>query len=42
MIEPKLCLWPSIEKYLNATAQKVRLCLELNEESVSAAVTTYL
>ena len=34
--------WPSIEKDLENTAQKVRLCLELNEKSVSAAVTTYI
>ena len=32
--------WPSIEKDL--AAQKVRLCLELNEKSVSAAVTTFI
>jgi len=30
--------WPSIEKHLDAA----RLCLELNEESVSAAVATYI
>lgn len=34
--------WPSIEKGLDAATQKVRLCLELNEDSVSAAVTTYI
>ncbi|OCK86209.1 hypothetical protein K432DRAFT_399650, partial [Lepidopterella palustris CBS 459.81] len=34
--------WPSIEKYLDTTTQKVRLCLELNEHSVSAAVSTYI
>ncbi|CZR63606.1 related to vegetatible incompatibility protein HET-E-1 [Phialocephala subalpina] len=34
--------WPSIEKNLDAATQKVRLCLELNEKSVSAAVTTYV
>jgi hypothetical protein len=34
--------WPSIEKDLNTATQKVRLCLELNEKSVSAAVTTYV
>ena len=34
--------WPSIEKGLNQARQKVRLCLELNERSVSAAVTTYI
>ncbi|KAK4242985.1 NACHT domain-containing protein, partial [Corynascus novoguineensis] len=34
--------WPIIEKKLDATTQKVRLSLELNEESVSAAVTAYI
>ena len=34
--------WPSIEKDLETATQKVRLCLELNEKSVSAAVTTYI
>jgi hypothetical protein len=34
--------WPTIEKDLDAATQKVRLCLELNEKSVSAAVTTYV
>jgi len=34
--------WPTIEKDLDAAVQKVRLCLELNEESVSAAVATYI
>jgi hypothetical protein len=34
--------WPSIEKDLDTATQKVRLSLELNEESVSAAVTTYV
>lgn len=34
--------WPIIEKDLVAAMQKVRLCFELNEESVSAAVTTYI
>jgi hypothetical protein len=34
--------WPSIEKGLNQVRQKLRLCLELNERSVSAAVTTYI
>ncbi|KAK3305078.1 uncharacterized protein B0T15DRAFT_383696, partial [Chaetomium strumarium] len=34
--------WPSIEKDLDAAAQKVRLSLELNEASVSAAVTAYV
>ena len=32
--------WPSIQKDL--AAQKMRLCLELNENSVSAAVTTFI
>jgi hypothetical protein len=34
--------WPSIEKNLNTATQKSRLCLELNEKSISAAVTTYI
>ena len=34
--------WPSIEKGLDTATRKVRLSLELNEESVSAAVTTYV
>ncbi|KAK4153208.1 hypothetical protein C8A00DRAFT_43834 [Chaetomidium leptoderma] len=34
--------WPSIERDLDTATQKVRLSLELNEESVSAAVTTYV
>ncbi|KAK4246788.1 hypothetical protein C7999DRAFT_32848, partial [Corynascus novoguineensis] len=34
--------WPSIEKDLDTAAQKVGLSLELNEESVSVAVTTYI
>ncbi|KAK3307177.1 NACHT domain-containing protein [Chaetomium strumarium] len=34
--------WPSIEKDLDAAAQRVRLSLELNEASVSAAVTAYV
>ncbi|KAF1814205.1 HET-domain-containing protein [Eremomyces bilateralis CBS 781.70] len=34
--------WPSIEKNLDNATQMVRLCLELNEESVSAAVATYI
>jgi hypothetical protein len=33
--------WPSIEKYLDTETQKVRLCLELNEKSVSTAITKY-
>ncbi len=34
--------WPSIEKDLDTATQKVRLSLKLNEESVSAAITTYV
>jgi hypothetical protein len=34
--------WPSIEKDLDTATEKVRLCLELNEESVSAAITKYI
>jgi hypothetical protein len=34
--------WPSIERDLNNATQKVNLRLELNEESVSAAVTKYI
>ena len=34
--------WPSIEKNLDITTQKVSLSLELNKESVSAAITTYI
>ncbi|KAK0650005.1 WD40-repeat-containing domain protein [Cercophora newfieldiana] len=34
--------WPDIEKSLNAATQIVRLCLELNEASVSKAITTYV
>ena len=34
--------WPSIEKDLNTAAQKVRLCLELNDNSISDAVATYI
>ncbi|KAK3364118.1 hypothetical protein B0T25DRAFT_620386 [Lasiosphaeria hispida] len=34
--------WPEIEKDLNAATRKVRLCLELNEASVSEAVTAYV
>jgi NACHT domain/Heterokaryon incompatibility protein (HET) len=34
--------WPSIEKDLNPATQKVRLCLELNEDSISTAVATYI
>ncbi len=34
--------WPSIEKDLESAPLKVRLCLELNEESVSEGVTKYI
>ncbi|KAH8764490.1 hypothetical protein BGZ57DRAFT_722808, partial [Hyaloscypha finlandica] len=34
--------WPSIMKGLNKATEGVSLCLELNEKSVSAAVTTYI
>jgi hypothetical protein len=34
--------WPSIEERLQKAGQKVKLCLELNEESISAAVRTYI
>ena len=34
--------WPNIEKHLDTATQKVHLHLELNEKSVSAAVTTYV
>ncbi|KAL2138289.1 hypothetical protein VTI28DRAFT_7153 [Corynascus sepedonium] len=34
--------WPIIEKKLDATTRNVRLSLELNEESVSTAVTAYI
>ena len=34
--------WPSIEKDLDAASQKVRLCLELNEKSISAAVALFI
>lgn len=34
--------WPSIEKGLNKATQKLSLHLEVNEKSVSAAVTTYI
>ncbi|KAF5250393.1 hypothetical protein FANTH_4426 [Fusarium anthophilum] len=34
--------WPSIEEQLEPTAQNVRLCLELNEGSVSNAVRIYI
>ncbi|KAH8586504.1 NACHT domain-containing protein, partial [Bisporella sp. PMI_857] len=34
--------WPEIEKTLDSATQKQRLCLELNENSVSAAVATFI
>ncbi|KAI8654220.1 NACHT domain-containing protein [Fusarium sp. Ph1] len=34
--------WPSIEEALDASTQKLRLCLELNHESISAAVDRYI
>jgi NACHT domain/WD domain, G-beta repeat len=34
--------WPSIEEQLNISDQKVQLRLELNQTSVSAAVSTYI
>ncbi|KAF2804816.1 NACHT-domain-containing protein [Mytilinidion resinicola] len=34
--------WPSIEKNLDTATQRLRLCLELNEQSVSAAVATFI
>lgn len=34
--------WPNIEEHLESATQKVRLCLELNEKSVSNAVHTYI
>jgi hypothetical protein len=34
--------WPGIEKDLDTATQKVRLCLELNEKSVSTAITKYI
>ncbi|KAM3066457.1 hypothetical protein ACMFMG_012043 [Clarireedia jacksonii] len=34
--------WPKIEKALDTATQKLRLCLELNEKSVSAAVATFI
>jgi hypothetical protein len=36
------CNWPDIEECLNSTAQQTRLCLELNEKSISAAVSAYI
>jgi hypothetical protein len=34
--------WPTIEERLNAVTRKIRLSLELNEKSISAAVSTYI
>ncbi|KAH9203227.1 hypothetical protein DL95DRAFT_350087 [Leptodontidium sp. 2 PMI_412] len=34
--------WPDIEERLEQAGHKVKLCLELNEQSVSAAVSTYI
>jgi hypothetical protein len=34
--------WPNIEQDLDTAMKKLRLSLELNEDSVSAAVTTYI
>lgn len=34
--------WPDIEERLDRAAQRVRLCLELNEKSISVAVSTYI
>lgn len=34
--------WPNIEKALRPVTQKMRLCLELNEKTVFAAVTVYI
>jgi hypothetical protein len=34
--------WPSIERDLDAVAERIKLSLELNEQSVSSAVTTYI
>ncbi|KAM3067045.1 hypothetical protein ACMFMG_011824 [Clarireedia jacksonii] len=34
--------WPNIEKTLDTATQKLRLCLELNEKSISAAVATFI
>ena len=34
--------WPDIEERLERTGHKVRLCLELNAESISTAVSTYI
>ncbi|KAM6516651.1 hypothetical protein FALCPG4_014829 [Fusarium falciforme] len=34
--------WPNIEEQLETAGQKVRLCLELNEKSISNAVSIYI
>ncbi|KAF3912599.1 Beta-TrCP [Arthrobotrys entomopaga] len=34
--------WPSIEADLDGTTQQIRLCLELNETSISTAVANYI
>jgi hypothetical protein len=34
--------WPDIEERLERAGHKMRLCLELNPKSVSAAVRTYV
>lgn len=34
--------WPDIEERLDSAAQQLRLCLELNEKSVSTAVNAYI
>ncbi|KAK1241360.1 hypothetical protein MKX08_001334 [Trichoderma sp. CBMAI-0020] len=34
--------WPNIENKLRSAKQKISLCLELNENSISAAVQTYI
>jgi hypothetical protein len=34
--------WPVIEEHLDSAIQKVNLCLELNNKSISAAVSTYI
>jgi hypothetical protein len=34
--------WPDIERHLGATTHNIRLCLELNHDSISAAVSIYI
>ncbi|GFP54349.1 vegetative incompatibility protein HET-E-1 [Trichoderma asperellum] len=34
--------WPEIEERLDSATQQMRLCLELNEKSISAAVNAYI